>query len=682
MNENLLAKESSPYLQLHKNNPVNWRNWGPEALAEAESENKPILLSIGYTACHWCHVMNRESFSNPEIAALMNDRFVNIKVDREERPDLDQLYQTAAIHMGHSGGWPLTMVLTPKGEPFFAGGYYPPDDRGGQRGFKSIIEHVDQVWSQQPDHVATINRNVQQSLVALWNRDLRTSFLTGTTLDSATIRIGQRFDIFYGGITGAPKFPSAGLIETMFRGYLRSNSGSLLHLVQTSLDGMSLGGIYDHVGGGYARYATDERWIVPHFEKMLYDNAQLIDILTLVWQNNRHRLYGERVHETVAWLLRDMKVGDAFASSFDAESEGEEGRYYTWTEAEIDAALAGTFSQRFKQMYNVTRDGNFEGRNILHRIGSPPFPQSDADETLLRKQREMLLAVRGKRIAPMRDDKVLADWNGMAIAALARAGGAFRKPEWVTEAVKAFDFIVAALGKGQRLYHSWRNDAVQHMGFADDYAHMARAALALYEATGERRFVERAADWTLVMNTHFWDVQNGGYFYTADDDEPLIVRSRTAIDQATPSANGTMVHVLGKLFLITGDDTYRDRTNALLQAFSDDVPNRYLAMATYLNGLETVTSGLQIVIVGPRDNAKTQELIAAVEGRSLPMRALVVIGPDDKLAETHPAFGKTMLNGQPTAYVCQRQNCSPPVTSAVTLSQMLQLPPRPAAGQA
>ena len=679
MTRNLLEQESSPYLLLHKDNPVHWRPWGPEALAEAEAANKPILLSVGYTACHWCHVMEEESFRDPETAALMNELFVNIKVDREERPDIDQVYQTAANAMGQNGGWPLTMFLTPQGDPYFAGTYFPREDRLGQPAFKKVLSEVARIFREEPDPVANTTARVHQAFANLWARDLRGQ-LDPSMIDQAAVHIGQKFDIFFGGISGAPKFPSTGLVELLWRAYLRTGLMQFTQLVLTTIDNMCRGGIYDHVGGGFARYSVDERWFVPHFEKMLYDNALMIDLMTLVWQSNRSPLYRDRIEETIDWVFREMMNEKAFASSLDADSEGEEGKYYLWSESEIDAALMGTFVQRFKEVYAVRREGNFQGKNILHRTQSP-YPLPEADEALLKRQRELLLAVRLKRVPPMRDDKVLADWNGMMIAALANAGSVFRKADWTNRAIEAFDFVVKVLGDGDRLFHSWRNGKRSHPAFSDDYAQMARAAFALWEATSDKRFLERAKAWTAILNEHFWDAQNGGYFYTPDDAEPLIIRTRPVFDQSTPCANGVMVALLARLNFATADAGYRDRCNALIQSFSGEVNRAYVSMGTYLNGLEVALTGLQIVVVGPPANAKTLELVNAVLGRSLPNKALIVVDPSEQLPSGHPAFGKTMQNGQPTAFVCQRQTCSAPITNPVTLSQVLQLPPR-VAGQA
>jgi hypothetical protein len=679
MSENLLAQQTSPYLRLHKDNPVDWRPWGPEALAEAQQKNKPILLSIGYTACHWCHVMNHESFADPEVGALMNELFVNIKVDREERPDIDQIYQTASVHMGHSGGWPLTMFLTPDGKPYFAAGYMPPQSMAGRRSFKDALREADRVYRDDQALVGRTTTTVQGSLASIWERDMRTTGLPPATIDFLTIHTGQAFDIFYGGIIGAPKFPNVTQTEFLWRGYLRTGAGQLAQLVRTAVDAMALGGLYDHVGGGFHRYSTDERWLVPHFEKMLYDNALLVELYTLIWQENRFKLYADRVEETIGWMLREMRSGGGFASAIDADSEGEEGRYYIWSEPEIDAALAGTFSQRFKQIYNVSHTGSFRGHNILHRLANSTYPQSEADEALFKKQLGLLLAARQKRVAPLRDGKVLTDCNAMAVAALARAASAFRRPEWLKEAIETFDFIVETASEGERLFHSTSDGRRGHAGFSDDYAQMARAAFVLHETTGESRYLELAMKWVDFLNEHFWDREKGGYYTTSDDAVPLFSRPRMASDQGTPSANGVMVQVLANLYYATGKTQYGDRVQAQLQAFSAELGNRYMSYGAYMCGLDTVMSGLQIVIVGPPGHARTQELISAVNGRSLPARTLVLADPGETYADTHPAFGKTMQAGTPTAYVCIQQNCSAPITSPVALSQMLQLPVRQAA---
>ena len=553
-----------------------------------------------------------------------------------------------------------------------AGAYFPKDERPGQPAFKRILSEAARLYREQPEPVANTTARVHQAFANLWARDLRGQ-MDGGVIDQAAIHIGQRFDIFYGGISGQPKFPNATLVDLLWRGHLRTGLMQFTLLVLTSIDNMCRGGTYDHIGGGFSRYSVDERWFQPHFEKMLYDNALMVDLMTLVWQHNRSPLYRERIEETIGWIQREMMVEKGFASSIDADSAGEEGKYYLWSEAEIDAALMGTFVQRFKQVYDVRRDGNFQGRNILHRTSSA-YPLPEADEALLKRQRELLLSQRLKRTPPARDDKVLADWNGMVIAALANAGAVFRKPQWVTAAIEAFDFVVKALGDGDRLFHSWRNGARKYAGLSDDYAHLIRAALALWEATNDKQYLDRALRWTHVLNEHFWDGQNGGYFHTPDDGEQLIIRVRNVFDQAIPCANGIMIGVLAKLHFATADNGYRDRCNGLIQAFSGEVSRAYLQMGSYMNGLEIAITGMQVVIIGPVGSPKTQELVSAVLGRSLPNRLLMVMDPNDPLPEGHPAQGKTMQNGQPTAYVCQRSTCSAPIINPVTLSQVLQLP--------
>ena len=494
---NLLANQTSPYLLQHKDNPVDWRPWTPEVLAEAQRSNKPILVSVGYAACHWCHVMAHESFEDPETAALMNDLYVCVKVDREERPDIDNWLQRIPLVMGQSGGWPLNAFLTPKGEPFWAGTYYPREPSFGRPAFRQVLRDIANRFHENPDMVAPNVRQIADHFEQAWYQNRAGSF-DMHKLDRVAIATAQHFDMFYGGMIGAPKFPNVPLIELLWRAWLRTGMPQFLSQVLCAIDNMGRGGIYDHVGGGFSRYSVDEQWLVPHFEKMLYDNAQLIDIMTLVWQDGKQTVLKTRVEETIGWALREMLVEDAaFASSLDADSEGEEGRFYVWTEEEIDALLTGTTVDRFKQAYGVTRDGNFphegkpSGLNVLHRVMNLPG-WTEAEEPSFTRQKQTLLAAREKRVRPGRDDKVLTDWNGLMIASIATAGAAFERPDWVKAARRAFDFICTKLGDGDRLYHSYREGQRQHHAFADGYAFMIRAALALWEATGERGFLDRA----------------------------------------------------------------------------------------------------------------------------------------------------------------------------------------------
>ena len=674
---NRLANESSPYLLAHKDNPVDWYPWGPEALAAAAAQNKPIFLSIGYSACHWCTVMTDESFKDPQIAALLNENFISILVDREERPDVDQCYQACANIMGHAGGWPLSAFLTPQKVPFLAGTYFPKEERAGQAPpFRTILENVLRSIAEETPQVTTVSENVLAQLANLWQRDMRGP-IGPDMLDSAAVRIAQRFDIFFGGLTAQqPKFPSVTHIDVMLRAFLRTGMSQFLQVSAQTLDNVLLGGVWDHVGGGFFRYAQDERWMIPQFEKTLVDNALLLDMMTSFWQFNRNKLCSERIPEAIEFLLRDMRNGGGFATSIEAGAVGlEQGDYYLWTEPEIDAALMGTFVAKFKTAYAVTRDGNYNGKMVLQRLNTgAPYPQSDADEALLAKQRELLLKIRRQRGALKRDDKVLADANGLTITALANAGGAFQNTAWIQAAIEAFEFVVKTMGDGDRLYHSWIDGKRGAPAFADDYAHMARAAVALYEAAGDKRYLEFAKRWTRVLNTHFWDNDRGGYCFTADDADTMIVRSRMIFDQPAPTGNSTMLRVLSCLMMATGDANYADRINSLVGAFSGEAQRVFISMPAYFAGLEFAVTALQLVVIGPPTSPKTHELVSAILGCALPNRFLTVVAPGDPFPDGHPMAGRQMQNGQPTAYVCQRGQVSSPVTNAVTLTQMLQLP--------
>jgi hypothetical protein len=644
MSRNLLDQETSPYLLLHKDNPVHWRPWGADALAEAEAESKPILLSIGYTACHWCHVMNHESFADPETAALMNELFVNIKVDREERPDLDQIYQTAANALGQNGGWPLTAFLTPAGEPFAIGSYYPKDERLGRPAFKRVLEDVARIWREQPEPIANTGARVHEVYNALWGRNLSGPF-DPVMLDTTAVHVGQRFDLFYGSMTGAPKFPLTGLTEFLWRAYLRSGTVQFDQLVQTTLVNECMGGIYDHVGGGFARYATDERWLVPHFEKMLYDNALLIDLLTLVWQGNRKPLYRARIEETVGWVLREMTVEHAF--------------------------LAGTFAQRFKQTYNVSREGAFEGRNILHRLGpNSTYPLAEADEALLKKQRELLLAARAKRVAPARDDKVLADWNGLTIAALVRASAVFGEPAWIATARAAFDFVMGKLRGGDgRLLHAWREGHPGARALIDDYASMARAALALFEASGEPRDLDAARSLADEALDLFGDGAGGVYLTAKDAADVPGARPRQAHDGASPSGVGLLAEVFVRLWHLTDEPRWREAAENLIRAVSG-APEGLGGSPLTLMSADMLERGGSVVIDGPLDDPRAQALAEAALGAPDP--SLTVLRLDRRLWPDGSPRADLPRAQEPIAMLCQGQNCSLPVTTPEALIEVIE----------
>ncbi len=661
MDRNRLGDETSPYLLQHRDNPVHWQPWSEATLAAAKAADKPILLSIGYAACHWCHVMAHESFENPQIAARMNELFVNIKVDREERPDLDQVYQHALALMGEQGGWPLTMFLTPDGEPFWGGTYFPPEQRWGRPGFAQVLEALSEAYRAKRDDVAKNVTALRDALQRL-GQPQSGGGVSRQQLDPIAERLLRETDQINGGIGTAPKFPQCGIFELLWRAWKRTRQPAYRDAVIKALDAMCQGGIYDHLGGGFARYSTDARWLAPHFEKMLYDNAELVDLLTLVWQDTRNPLYRQRIEETIGWVEREMLTsGGGFASSLDADSEHEEGKFYVWSEAEIDAVL-GDRAALFKRFYDVTPEGNWEGHTILNRISTPALAD-DATEAELAICREMLLQARASRVRPGWDDKVLADWNGLMIAAMAEAGIVFERPDWVETARRAFDFVRREMTTGEgRLLHSWREGRAQHPASVDDYANLCRAALVLHEAAGEDEFITQARQWIDVLDRHYGDASGGGYFFSADDTPTLITRAKTAGDAATPAGNGTLVGVLTRLAILTGEDAYRRRAEAIVETFSGELGRNFFPLATLLNNAELLAEPVQIVIVGePGDEAFTA-LRHAVYSVSLPNRVVLFLPLGHNLPANHPAYGKGLVEGRPAAYVCIGPVCSLPIT--------------------
>ncbi|HUN51617.1 MAG TPA: thioredoxin domain-containing protein [Candidatus Sulfotelmatobacter sp.] len=673
---NDLDRETSPYLLQHRHNPVHWQAWGPEALAAARAANRPILLSVGYAACHWCHVMAHESFEDAGTARLMNELFINIKVDREERPDIDSIYQSALALIGEHGGWPLTMFLTPEGEPFWGGTYFPPEQKFGRPAFRNVLAHVAKLYATDPALIARNRDALRQALSARASEAGDPAGLSGISpalLDQCAARLLGEIDPVHGGIGQAPKFPQTFTLELLWRAYLRTGNPAYRDAVTLTLDRMSQGGIYDHLGGGFARYSTDQRWLVPHFEKMLYDNALLLDLFTLVQPVAQSRLYAARVRETVAWVLRDMLAeGGAFAATQDADSEGEEGKFYVWDEAEIDALL-GDAAASFKASYDVSAAGNWEGRCILNRSQRPEL-LSGADEAALARQRAVLFRARERRVKPGWDDKVLADWNGLMIAALANAGAAFAEPGWIAAAERAFGFVLGYMTERGRLRHAWRHGQLKHAALLDDYANMARAALALHEATGTDDYLAQARAWVAVLDRHYWDTAHGGYFYTADDAEALITRTHNATDNAVPAGNGTMLGVLVRLWHLTGDAAYRQRAEALVQAFLPELGRNFFPLATLLNNSELLLGAVQVVVIGARGEAASDGLLAAARSVSLPNRVLSALPPETPLPDAHPAHGKTQVLGKPTAYVCTGATCSLPVTEPDALRALLSQP--------
>ncbi len=606
MSLNLLDRETSPYLLQHKDNPVHWRAWNDAALAEAKATQKPILLSVGYAACHWCHVMAHESFEDPQTADLINRLYIPIKVDREERPDLDLIYQSALSSLGQQGGWPLTMFLSPAGEPFWGGTYFPPTARYGRPAFRDLLNGISETYEREPAKVTANIEALRRALAHLSNSAAGPG-PSAELLDLAAESLFQAIDPIHGGLSGAPKFPQVPLLFFLQRAAQRTGNEKFSEAVARTLDHMSQGGIYDHLGGGFARYSTDESWLVPHFEKMLYDNAALVDLLTAGWRKSRSPLYARRVLETVGWLKREMTTeSGAFAASLDADSDGSEGKFYVWQAAEIDRILATDHLALFKTTYDVTDGGNWDGANILHRNHRRGLP-GDEYEPDLDCARALLLAQRETRIRPGLDDKVLTDWNGMTIAALAHAAFAFGQAAWLAMAENAFAAIrhrPDAAKNDDRLVHSMRLGRRQGEAMLDDYAQMSRAALLLYQVTGRSDYLQQAERWVERLDRHYWDETAGGYFLTADTARDVILRSKTANDLSTPSGNGVMVEVLARLFHLTGKPAYRQRADQLTGTFSGHLERRFPTLATLLNGWELLENATQAVVIGrPGDRA-------------------------------------------------------------------------------
>jgi uncharacterized protein YyaL (SSP411 family) len=673
LNRNNLDRAASPYLQQHRDNPVHWQVWGPEVLAAAQALDKPILLSIGYAACHWCHVMAHESFENPEIAAVMNELFVNIKVDREERPDIDAIYMNALHLLGEQGGWPLTMFLTPKGEPFWGGTYFPAEPRYGRPGFVEVLNKVSEAYHQNKKAVAQNVKMLVGGLRELARPQSRDRLmLSNEVLDQIAAQLLTHVDPQHGGIGGAPKFPQTGLFDLLWRAYLRSGNVDYAQAVTNTIARMAQGGIYDHLGGGFARYSTDAEWLAPHFEKMLYDNAQLLSHMALIEAEIDNPLLRQRIEETVGWLLREMVAkGGAFAATQDADSEGEEGKFYVWQKREIEQILGPEEAALFCEAYDVTDTGNWEHKTILRRSLTPEL-RDEATEERLAAARAKLFAAREQRIKPGWDDKVLADWNGLMIAALADLSRQYGKPDWLAAAERAYGFITNTMAVGDaKLGHSWRDDKLIFPGLADDYANMMRAAIALFEATGSPDYLDQAKRWGETLEADYLDAVNGGYFLTSKEAESLVARTRSAADNATPAANGTLVGVFARLWYLTGELLWRERAQNLIDAFAGDVARNFFPMGAYLNGFDLFSNAVQVAIIGQRGEAATEALIDAAYKVSLPNRILQVTAPGALLPETHPAFGKTQVDGKPTAYVCIGPTCGLPVTTPGELTAAL-----------
>ncbi len=663
---NRLAQESSPYLLQHANNPVNWFPWGEDALALAKSEDKPILISVGYAACHWCHVMEHESFEDERIAAFMNENFVNIKVDREERPDLDQIYMSAVQAMTGQGGWPMNVFLTPAGEPFYGGTYYPPTPRYGMASWGQVLSGVANAWQTRradlTKQAGEMAGHIQQEF-ALKNQNY---VLDPLLFERAEKQFDTQFDRSRGGFGGAPKFPPSMSLEFL----LRIDS---LEMVTTTFDQMAWGGIYDHVGGGFARYSVDANWLVPHFEKMLYDNALLARVYLHAYQVTGNAHYRQVVEETLDWTLREMtEDGGGFYSSLDADSEGVEGKFYVWSQAEIEQIL-GDDAPLFMARYDVTARGNWEGHNILNTTHSnlaDVAAQFDlsiaAAQKTLAAARQKLFAVRAQRIWPGLDDKILTAWNGLMLAAFAEAGRVLKRDDYLAAAVKNADFLHATMRTDAgRLLRTWKaGNAAKYNAYLEDYAYLADGLLALYQATFDVRWFEWAQELTDMMMTHFQDSENGGFYDTSDDHETLLYRPKSLQDNATPSANAMACKVLILMNLLTGDGALVDYAEEMVAAL-------YPALAQYPNGFAHWLGCAWLLLSEPKQVAlvgtDVSELADVVWGEFRP-NLVIAAGTGD----TPPLLAnRTQIGDRPTAYVCQNFVCQLPVTDPEKLREQL-----------
>jgi uncharacterized protein len=684
---NRLARETSPYLQQHAENPVDWYPWGPEALDRAARENKPILLSIGYSACHWCHVMERESFENEATARIMNEGFVNVKVDREERPDLDQVYQLVVQLMGRNGGWPLTVFLTPDQRPFFGGTYFPPADRYGMPGFPKVLHAVSEAYRVRPDEVTAQAEELTNAIRQVATGDAAGgAAITRESLGRAAHKLAGRFDDKNGGFGQRPKFPNTMCLDVLLR------AGDVPR-VRKALDAMRAGGIWDHLGGGFHRYSTDEQWLVPHFEKMLYDNALLLRFYVDAWRVTREPRYEQTARAIAAYVAREMTSPEGgFYATQDADSEGEEGKFFVWTPAEIDAACAGDdeAARVTKAVFDVTEDGNFEGSGAT--VLATPDPMESVVEALsmpievaeaaLERGRARLFAVREGREKPFRDEKVLASWNGLMAGALAHAGAAFGDPALVDAAVRALGFVERVLvvdeGAGRaRVLRHVKDGVVKAPGFLDDHAFVADAALDLYEATGQVRWVKLARSLADSILAHFHDAKAESFDFTPDDGEAILIRPKDPFDHAVPGGASIACRALLRLGALAGAKYADPAVRAVEKLAPAALDNPFGMSVTVATADRLVRGSVDVVLVGARSSDALQALAREAQRAYLPDRVLAYVDPSEpatleaagELAEGKPA------QSEPAAYVCRGRTCSLPIRTAAALAAELALKP-------
>ncbi len=672
---NALIHETSPYLLQHAHNPVQWYPWGEEALNRARSEDKPILLSIGYSACHWCHVMERECFEDEEIARLMNEHFINIKVDREERPDLDAIYMTAVQLTTGGGGWPMTVFLTPDRLPFYCGTYFPRDDRYGMPGFRRVLESVARAYREKRE---TLSRDASAIVAELRQSDLLAGSRKGLDadiLDAAASALLANYDARNGGFGRSPKFPPSMALSFLMRCFRRKGEKEYIDVVNHTLTKMAYGGIYDQLGGGFHRYSVDDEWLVPHFEKMLYDNALLSRAYLDAYLVTRNDLYRRICQETLDYVAREMTApGGGFYSSQDADSEGKEGAFFTWRAGELESIIGEGEGGLFCRYYGVTREGNFEGRNILH-VPTPADvfcrvnniePGRFAD--ILQRKKKLLFEARESRIRPARDEKVLTSWNALMLQSFAEAGRALDRDDYLRTAVRNGEFLLSSLRRDGKLLRSFKDGRARFNAYLEDYACLTDGLVSLYEATFEPRWIHEAENLAEQMIARFWDPQDKGFFFTSADHETLIHRPKEYYDGATPSGNSSAACALLRLWQLTGDDRWSAPAVSILENVGDLMGRRPAAFPHLLCALDFLLGQpLQIAVIGDPGESRTRELLQEVFHIYLPNK-VVACGRN-----RGPALlkDKPQIAGIPTAYVCRNFTCSLAVTTPGKLAERL-----------
>jgi uncharacterized protein YyaL (SSP411 family) len=680
---NRLAGETSPYLLQHATNPVDWYPWGSEAIARSKADNKPIFLSIGYSACHWCHVMERESFENPAIAAIMNEHFVNIKVDREERPDLDQIYMSAVMAMTGHGGWPMSVFLTPELKPFFGGTYFPPSDSRGMAGFPRVLSSVHQAWQERQEEIIESAAEMTRQLREFGTIAKGAGDLDAKLLDQAARTTMRGFDPLHGGFGHAPKFPHPMDLKVLLRHHARTGDSQALHIVRHTLDKMARGGIYDHLRGGFARYSTDDRWLAPHFEKMLYDNALLTSVYLEAYQATRDDTFGQVARETIDYILGRMTGPEgAFFSTEDADSEGVEGKYYVWTLAEVTEVLGTDRAKTFCYVYDITEQGNWEEHNILNlpRTISQAAKLLGRDEHPLRDElaecRSQLLAVRTGRVPPAKDTKVLVSWNGLMIAALSEGGRILKDDRCLGAARRAAYFILEHMLKDDgRLLHTYKDNQAKLDGYLDDYADLIDGLTRLYEATGEPNWIESALGLAKIMIDEFVDAEVGGFFFTGNRHEVLIARQKDVHDNATPSGNGMAATALVRLGALTGRDDLTQAGRRALESVQALLERQPAAAGQSLIALDFLLGAVREFAVIAGDDP--DEFRAVLEAIATPFRPHKVVAPATPaqaawLAEIVPLLAnRPARDSKATTYVCEHFACREPVVGVAAIEAIL-----------